>query len=83
MSLDNGIMRMRPLPNGLEVSAGGEASLAPGGNHIMLIGLKAPLKEGDRVPATLRFARAGTLTIHFKVGAAGAAVPEAGHGGHN
>ena len=83
MSLDNGIMRMRPLPNGLVVPAGGEALLAPGGNHIMLIGLKAPLKEGERVPATLRFARAGTLTVHFKVGPAGAAGPEAEHGGHN
>lgn len=82
MSLDDGIMRMRQLPDGLEVPAGGEASLAPGGNHIMLIGLKAPLKEGERIPATLRFARAGTLNVHFTVVAAGASVPDAGHGGH-
>ncbi len=82
MSLEDGIMRMRPLPNGLEVPAGGEASLAPGGNHIMLIGLKAPLKEGERIPATLRFARAGTLKVHFTVAAAGAPGPNADHGGH-
>lgn len=83
MSLDDGIMRMRPLANGLEVPAGGETSLAPGGNHIMLIGLKGPLKEGERVPATLRFARAGTITVRFTVGPAGAAGPDAGHGGHH
>lgn len=83
MSLDNGIMRMRQLSNGLEVPAGGEALLAPGGNHIMLIGLKAPLKEGERVPATLRFARAGTIKVHFKVAAAGAPGPGADHRGHH
>lgn len=83
MSLDDGIMRMRQLPNGLEVPAGGEASLAPGGNHIMLIGLKAPLKEGERVPATLRFARAGAIKVHFKVAAAGAPGPGADRRRHH
>ncbi|RYD65160.1 MAG: copper chaperone PCu(A)C [Sphingomonadales bacterium] len=80
MSLEGGIMRMRPLPNGLEVPAGGEAALAPGGYHIMLIGLKSPLKEGERIPATLRFERAGTLRVQFKVAAAGAPGPDAEHG---
>ena len=83
MTMDGGVMRMRPLPDGLEVPAGGEASLAPGGNHIMLIGLKAPLKEGERIPATLRFARAGTITVHFMVAPAGAAAPDGGHGSHH
>ncbi|MBW6533152.1 copper chaperone PCu(A)C [Sphingomonas sp. RRHST34] len=83
MSLDDGIMRMRQLPDGLEVPAGGEAALAPGGNHIMLIGLKAPLKEGERIPATLRFARAGTLKVLFTVAGPGASGPDAEHGGHH
>ncbi|WP_230781680.1 copper chaperone PCu(A)C [Sphingomonas sp. Leaf37] len=82
MSLDDGIMRMRPLPNGLEVPAGGEASLAPGGHHIMLIGLKSPLKAGERIPATLRFARAGDVRIQFKVVGAGSTVTGARQGGH-
>ncbi len=80
MSLDDGIMRMRPLPDGLEVPAGGEASLAPGGNHVMLIGLKMPLKAGEQIPATLRFARAGLVEVKFKVVALGAPGPNAGHG---
>lgn len=83
MSLDDGIMRMRPLPNGLEVPAGGEASLAPGGNHIMLIGLKSPLKAGERIPATLRFARAGDVRIAFKVVGAGSTVAGVRQGGHH
>lgn len=78
MSMDGGVMRMRPLPDGLDVPASGEATLAPGGNHIMLIGLTSPLKAGERVPATLRFARAGTVRVTFVVGAAGA-----DHGGHH
>lgn len=83
MTLDDGVMRMRQLPDGLEIPAGGENALAPGGNHIMLIGLKAPLKAGERIPATLRFARAGTVKVNFVVGAAGAAAPADEHGGHH
>ena len=83
MSLEDGIMRMRPLTNGVEVPAGGKATLAPGGNHIMLIGLKSPLKAGERVPATLRFARAGTVKVQFAVGGAGDAAPGDEHGGHH
>lgn len=83
MSLDDGVMRMRPLPNGLEIPAGAVSTLAPGGNHIMLIGLTTPLKAGERVPATLRFAHAGTVRITFVVGAAGAAASANEHGGHH
>lgn len=82
MSLNDGIMRMRPLPNGLEVPAGGEASLAPGGNHVMLIGLKSPLRAGERIPATLRFARAGDVRIAFQVVGAGSTVAGVRQGGH-
>ena len=83
MSLEDGIMRMRPLADGVEIPARGDATLAPGGNHIMLIGLKAPLKAGERVPATLRFARAGTVKVQFLVAGAGAAEPADVHGGHH
>lgn len=67
MSMDGGIMRMRKLDKGLAVPAGGTVELKPGGLHIMLIGLKAPLKVGDRVPATLRFEKAGEVKIQFQV----------------
>jgi copper(I)-binding protein len=83
MALEDGIMRMRPLPNGLAIAAQAQAKLAPGGDHIMLIGLKAPLKQGERVPVTLRFARAGTVRTAFVVAAPGAAAPAGDHGGHH
>jgi len=55
MSMDNGVMRMRPASEGLEIPAGGQVALEPGGYHLMLIGLKAPLAEGASVPLTLVF----------------------------
>lgn len=75
MSMDNGIMRMRPLPNGITVPAWTTASLKPGANHIMLIGLKAPLAQGGLVPLTLNFAKAGPVKVQLKVEAAGASAP--------
>jgi copper(I)-binding protein len=78
MSMDNGIMRMRPVDGGLAVPAGQTVALSPGGVHIMLVGLKAPLKQGTRVPLTLTFEKAGTVRVELDVGKAGAAGP-AGH----
>jgi len=67
MSMAGGVMRMRPLPNGLPIPAGGKLELKPGSHHIMLIGLKKPLKLGTMVPLTLRFEKAGTVTVQLKV----------------
>jgi copper(I)-binding protein len=75
MTMDNGIMRMRPLPNGITVPAGATASLKPGANHIMLIGLKSSLTQGSLVPLTLNFAKAGPIKVQLKVEAAGASEP--------
>lgn len=55
MSIDGGVMRMRPLAEGLEVPAGGEVELTPSGMHLMLIGLKRPLVEGETLAITLQF----------------------------
>jgi periplasmic copper chaperone A len=55
MSMDNGVMRMRPASEGLEIAPGASVELKPGGYHLMLIGLKAPLTEGSSVPLTLIF----------------------------
>ncbi|MCH8686782.1 copper chaperone PCu(A)C [Pedomonas mirosovicensis] len=67
VSMDNGIMRMRPQPNGVEVPANGKLELKPGSYHLMLVGLKAPLKAGESIPATLEFAKAGKVEVSFKV----------------
>ena len=67
MKLMDGIMRMRPVAGGLVIPAGGSVRLAPGGYHIMLIGPKRPFVAGATVPATLRFARAGTVKVAFAV----------------
>jgi copper(I)-binding protein len=75
MSMDGGVMKMRPLPDGIAIPAGGTARLAPGGYHLMLLGLKAPLVAGTLVPLTLNFAKAGPVKVQLKVEAAGAAEP--------
>ena len=53
--------------------------MAPGGYHIMLMGLKQPLKEGDHIPITLTFAHAGAITAQVTVVAGGGRAPAAGH----
>lgn len=67
MSMDGGIMRMRPLKDGLAIPAGGTATLKPGSFHIMFIGLKRPFKQGEMIPVTLTFAHAGKVDVQFKV----------------
>jgi copper(I)-binding protein len=64
---DHGVMRMRAVPEGVELPPGRSVTLAPGGLHIMLMGLTAPLKGGERFPLTLRFARAGTIEVEVKI----------------
>jgi periplasmic copper chaperone A len=71
---DGDVMRMRQVM-AIEVPAGGRVALEPGGYHVMLLGLKGPLKQGETVPLTLSFERAGALTIDVAVGPPGAAGP--------
>lgn len=77
---DGDAMRMRPVEN-IPVPARGQTALEPGGYHVMLIGLKQPLKEGAQFPLTLTFEKAGTVTIQVPVMKAGS-MGDAGHGGH-
>jgi periplasmic copper chaperone A len=58
----NGMMTMSPV-EAIVIPAGGQAELKPGGLHVMLIGLQAPLAVGDEVSLTLRFERAGEMTV--------------------
>lgn len=81
MSLTDGVMRMRPLPAGLPIPAGGTVWLRPGGLHLMLVGPTGAYVQGNRVPVTLRFERAGEVTVELEVAAAGAR-DAASHGAH-
>jgi len=76
---DNGVMKMRPAAN-LPVAPGKPLTLAPGGYHIMLLGLKHALVAGTSFPVTLTFAKAGAVTTSATVQAAGAAMPGMDHG---
>ena len=60
------MMRMQPLKK-LDVPAGDCVLFKPGSNHVMLIGLKQPLTEGQQVPMTLRFSNGESLTFELTV----------------
>jgi copper(I)-binding protein len=64
---ENGVMKMRRAENGVEVPASGSVKFQPGGFHIMLVGVKEPLKEGSRHPLTLMFQKAGEVTVDIAV----------------
>ncbi len=68
---DNGVMKMRPV-DGIDIKAGATAELKPGGLHLMLMGLKAPLKAGQSFPLTLTFEKAGAIDATVVVEKAGA-----------
>jgi len=76
MTMDNGVARMRPVNDGLAVAPGESVTLAPGGMHGMLIGLKQPLKAGETLHAMAVFERAGRIAIAVPVVAMGAPSPE-------
>ena len=78
MAMNNGVMTMRPLDKGLAIEPGKTVKLAPGGYHLMLMDLKTPLKQGDKVPLTLEFEKAGKVTLSIDVQGVGAQAP-AGH----
>lgn len=64
MTMANGVMRMREL-EAVPVPAGGVATLQPGGLHIMFFDIDAPFAEGQRIPVTLQFERAGSMRVEF------------------
>ena len=74
---DQGIFRMRPV-DAINTKEG-MSLLKPGGDHIMLMGLNAPLKEGDHFPLTLVFEKSGEITVDVKVLSAGANPDHAQH----
>ncbi|MGA0539934.1 copper chaperone PCu(A)C [Neotabrizicola sp. VNH66] len=64
---DAGVMTMTEVKEGFPVPAGGEHALARGGDHVMMMGLKAPLVEGATFPLTLVFEKAGEITVEVPV----------------
>ena len=84
MTTVNGVMTMRPLEAGLTIAPGQKVTLSPGGFHFMLTDLKAPLKEGEMLPITLQFEKAGRVDATFHIRSVGAKGPgeAAGKPGH-
>lgn len=78
MTMDHGVMTMRPLDKGLTVEPGKTVKLAPGGYHLMLVDIRKPLKRGDKVPVTLEFEKAGKVTVSLNVEEVGAKGPAGG-----
>ena len=85
MAMNNGVMTMRALDKGLAIEPGKTVKFAPGGYHLMLMDLKGPLKQGDKLPVTLEFEKAGKVKLAFDVQGVGAKGPAAseGHSGHD
>ncbi|MGE0873875.1 MAG: copper chaperone PCu(A)C [Burkholderiales bacterium] len=81
MKMVDNVMRMREV-RGIDVPANGSVELKPGGYHLMFMELKAPLKQGDKVPVTLKFEKAGELKVELEVRgmAAGSGHSSHGHG---
>jgi len=83
MATEGRVMRMRPVIGGVAIAAGQTRAIQPGGEmHLMLIGLKRRLGDGDRVPVTLTFARAGAVVADFAVRPEAAPAPPMRVGPH-
>jgi copper(I)-binding protein len=89
MSMSGNTMKMRQLTNGLEIKPGATVELKPGGVHIMFVGLKQQLQQGQHFKATLQFEKAGNVDVDFSIAGIGAtnagagrdAMPGMSHGG--
>src|SRR5215217_7553641 len=67
-----GVARMQPVSQGLEIKPGDTVELKPGGYHLMFTELQRPLRQGDRVPGSLQFEKAGTVAVEFTIQSIGA-----------
>jgi len=81
MSMDNGVMKKRPVSDGVEIKPGQTVEFNPGGYHVMFIGLKKPLEQGQQLQAMLKIEKAGNVVVNFTVepigahGSSGSAMP--------
>jgi copper(I)-binding protein len=81
MTMEGGVMKMRPVEGGLEIKPGDTVTLKPSSFHVMLVSLKHPLETGQTVKVTLKFDKAGTVDVEYPVMAIGASAPGAAVGG--
>lgn len=81
MTMEGGVMKMRPVESGLEIKPGETVTLQPGGYHIMFVNLKHPLEQGQSVKATLKFEHAGAVDVEYPIVAIGAPAPGVAAGG--
>ena len=82
MRMADGVARMRPVQGGLEIKPGQTVEFKPESFHLMLVGIKQPLVKGQKVKATLEFAKAGKVDVEYTVEAIGAQGPGGmDHGG--
>ena len=70
MAMDGNVMKMRQVRD-IPVPAGGAVELKPGGLHLMLMNIKAPLVAGETVPVKLKFAKAGEVDLKLPINAMG------------
>ena len=80
MSMNNGVMKMRPVEGGLTIDPGKTVKLSPNGYHLMVMDLKSPLKQGEKLPVTLEFVKAGKVAVTLDVQGVGAQGPGGGDG---
>jgi periplasmic copper chaperone A len=83
MSMDNGVMRMRPLTEGVVINPGETVELKPQSSHIMMMGLKQPIVKGKPFKGSLVFEKAGAVDVDFAVESVGAMAPSTEHSMHD
>jgi len=76
---EDGMMKMRQV-QAIDVPAGGRFELKPGGTHLMFVNIARQIKQGETIPVTLTFEKAGEVKADYAVGGLGAMGPGAGHG---
>jgi copper(I)-binding protein len=82
VTMDGGVTRMRPVRGGLPIPARGAVALKPGSYHLMLVGLKRPLRRGETVAIELQFANGKPMTVRFPVRPLGQEMADPDHAGH-
>ncbi len=82
MTMESGVMKMRPLEKGIEIAPGKSVKFEPGGYHLMFLDLKQPPVEGKRFKGTLVFEKAGKVDVEFAVEAIGQKGEGGGHMHH-
>ena len=80
MAMNEGVMKMRRLENGIEIGPGQTVELKPGSYHLMFMGLREGLKVGQVIKGTLVFEKAGSVEVEYSVAPIGA--PKGGHKHH-